>query len=685
MLYDINVEYQESGGLKKTMIINRAKFQKNTGITHKKIKKKRLEKNSFSDFEPKEKIQISFPTQEKVKKANSVNIASVSPSAEKKQTHAVPVNIAIDFDDLSVHSFTGMTLKSNLPGLVEPDEFWIAGDSGRSYSFGSIITAGVNIKNTGPSEIKEQATQFKEISDRSPGNRPILGGELFEWVQTGEIFPDSKTFVDAVPRVKADDIEARFKEEKDRPDFDLKKFITHNFTLPEASEKKLSLPPGLSMESHIDHLWNFLGREPDKVSEADSLIPLKHPYIVPGGRFREIYYWDSYFTAEGLAESGKMDMVENMTQNFADIIDKYGHIPNGNRKYYLSRSQPPLFACMVDLIAKKKGIGEALKFLPQVEKEYAYWMDGADKLTEENPEYGRAVRLEDGSVLNRFWDDKAEPREESYKEDLELCEGMTKAEKEKRYRNLRAGGESGWDFTSRWFKDPKDIGTIRTTEVIPVDLNAELYNMEMKLSEWNEAKGDKVKAEKYRDAAEARKKAVQKNCWDEEKGFFFDYCATDKEKTGTWSLAASYPLFYVIATQEQADRVATHLKNRFLKTGGLVTTLTEGSGQQWDSPNGWAPLQFASAKGLENYGHKELANEIKKKFTDMTRHIYQKTGKMLEKYNVCNPDEPGGGGEYELQEGFGWTNGVTIKFLKEQEKQKDIDEIIEQGGIPLSL
>jgi len=182
---------------------------------------------------------------------------------------------------------------------------------------------------------------------------------------------------------------------------------------------------------------------------------------------------------------------------------------------------------------------------------------------------------------------------------------------------------------------------------------------------------------------------MQKNCWDEEKGFFFDYCATDKEKTGTWSLAASFPLFFGIATQEQADRVATHLKDRFLKIGGLVTTLTEGSGQQWDSPNGWAPLQFVSAKGLENYGHKELANEVKKKFTDMTRHIYQKTGKMLEKYNVCNPDEPGGGGEYELQEGFGWTNGVTIKFLKEQEKenknQKDIDGIIEQGDIPLSL
>ena len=657
------------------MIINKTNYQPITKINIKKPdQKKTSKKDKTTSLVKKDEIQISFaqikdPPETKTKKTTTM--AAVSPSAKHK-TYSVPANIAILDEG---QSFTGMTLKSNFPTISDPGDYWNIADNGQSYQLHP------NIKEIG-SIGKEAGTEGIKLIQNE--------GELFKRVQTSDIFPDSKTFVDAVPKGKPQEIESKFNELKDKPDFDLKKFVSDNFTLPGASDKKLNLPPGLSMEKHIDHLWDFLGREPDKVSEKDSLIPLKHSYIVPGGRFREIYYWDSYFTAEGLADSGKMDMVENMTKNFADIIDQYGHIPNGNRKYYLSRSQPPFFCCMVDLIAKKKGIGEALKFLPQVEKEYEFWMDGADKLTENNPEHRRVVRLEDGSVLNRFWDDKAEPREESYKEDVELCHGMTKEQKEKRCRDLRAGGESGWDFTSRWFKDPSDMSTIRTTEIVPVDLNSELYNMEMKLSEWNEAKGDTVKAQKYKDAAEARKKSIQKHCWDEEKGFYFDYCSTDKDRTGTWSLASSFPLFFGIADQGQANKVAKHLKDDFLKKGGLVTSLTVGSGQQWDSPNGWAPLQYASAQGLRNYGHEELADEVATRFTNTTRHIYQKTGKMLEKYNVNDPDELGGGGEYELQEGFGWTNGVTIKFLKDLEKKKEkqdkaVSEITENGGMPVSL
>ena len=186
-------------------------------------------------------------------------------------------------------------------------------------------------------------------------------GPLFENVQMQEIFPDQKTFADCVPIRKPSEIMADYQRLAKEPNFDLKAFVAANFTRP---------PNPDDITTHIKRLWRVLRREPAKPVEGSSLLALPHPYIVPGGRFDEIYYWDSYFTMLGLRESDEIEMIENMMKNFASLIDRYGFIPNGNRSYYLSRSQPPFFSLMVELLAEAKGNGVYVEYLPALQKEY---------------------------------------------------------------------------------------------------------------------------------------------------------------------------------------------------------------------------------------------------------------------------------------------------------------------------
>ena len=156
-------------------------------------------------------------------------------------------------------------------------------------------------------------------------------GELFKAVQLERIFPDGKTFVDSRPNMAPAEIVKRYNEQKNQPGFNLKAFVEKHFEMPDLAGKEFQLDPQLSMEDHIRNHWNYLTREADEVEAWSSLVPLPHSYVVPGGRFREIYYWDSYFTMYGLAASGRMDLLEDMLKNFAYLIDEVDHIPNGNR------------------------------------------------------------------------------------------------------------------------------------------------------------------------------------------------------------------------------------------------------------------------------------------------------------------------------------------------------------------
>lgn len=207
------------------------------------------------------------------------------------------------------------------------------------------------------------------------------------------------------------DILIRYRKVRRHRDFDLRRFVENHFWLPETLSSEYVSNPENSLKEHIDQLWPILTREPQDHIPWSSLLALPQSYIVPGGRFSETYYWDSYFTMLGLAESGREDLLKCMADNFARMIENYGHIPNGNRTYYLSRSQPPVFALMVELF-EEDGVRGARRYLDHLKMEYAFWMDGAESLAL-NRAYRHVVRMPDGSLLNRYWDDRDTPRDES--------------------------------------------------------------------------------------------------------------------------------------------------------------------------------------------------------------------------------------------------------------------------------
>ncbi len=472
--------------------------------------------------------------------------------------------------------------------------------------------------------------------------------DLFDAVQSSKVFKDQKKFADCIPMYPIDEILDKYNSERDLERFDLKAFVASNFDTLFIDTTDLLL--------HINNLWSYLSRYPDVSKDKSTLIPLKHPYIVPGGRFREIYYWDSYFTMLGLLEAERYKMIENMLDNMTDLVMTFGHIPNGNRTYYLSRSQPPFFSLMIDLYAK--GINNDTvykKYYRALKLEYDFWTRDNAYLNNSLNSIGRSVMLNNNEVLNRYWDDLSTPRPESYLADIET---FNEANQDSSiFRNIRAAAESGWDFSSRWFADEKSLKTIHTTDIIPVDLNCLLYFQEITLS-----KGcSKDSVLFYTNLAEKRKGLINDYFWDEKSGFFFDYNYISKTQTSVYSLAALYPLFFNLVDSHQAKKVATFIQDKFLKEGGLVTTLYN-SGQQWDYPNGWAPLQWIGYKALKNYGFEDLANEIASRWINLNVKVFFETNKMMEKYDVVNTHKSGGGGEYELQDGFGWTNGVFLKL-----------------------
>ncbi len=478
---------------------------------------------------------------------------------------------------------------------------------------------------------------------------------LYEDVQSARVFPDSKFFVDCIPASEPAAILAAYQSEKEQPGFDLAAFVRAHFTLPAQPADYSSDQKPINI--HLEELWDVLKRPPG--ATGGTLIPLPHPYIVPGGRFREIYYWDSYFTMLGLQVSRRTDSIQDMVDNFAYLIDELGFIPNGNRSYYLGRSQPPFFSLMVTILVEEKGKEILARYRPQLEKEYRYWMDGAENLSANHPTHRHVVLMQDGSILNRYWDDFDTPRPEAYIEDTHLAAASGK-DPAIVYRHIRAAAESGWDFSSRWFRDGRTMETIQTTDIIPVDLNCLLLFLEIALCTIYE-ENDPVAMEAMLKNVMLRNRAIDKYCWDESKGFYFDYQFKDGRSTGAYTLAATFPLFFNLSGPEQSAKVADCILEKFLQPGGLISTLCD-TGEQWDAPNGWAPLQWIAYKGLLKNGHTELADLIRKNWLRTNEKVYAATGKMMEKYNVTGAGTEAGGGEYPNQDGFGWTNGVYLKM-----------------------
>jgi alpha,alpha-trehalase len=342
-------------------------------------------------------------------------------------------------------------------------------------------------------------------------------------------------------------------------------------------------------------------------------------------------------------------------QNFAFLINTYGHIPNGNRTYYLSRSQPPFFSLMLELLASVKGNEVYGTYLPALEQEYRYWMD-------ETATTQHVVKMPDGSVLNRYWDQLDIPRQESYIEDVKTAGRFYPETAKNIYRNLRSAAESGWDFSSRWLKDGKTLSTIETTSIIPVDLNCLLYHMELTLSRMHLLQQHESISMQYSEAARKRKQAINAYCWSAKQGWYVDYNIVTKRQSGALTLAGMFPFFLQLSDGAKFAKAKPLLVNRFLKAGGVQTTMVH-TGQQWDAPNGWAPLQWVTVMGLENYGAGQLAKKIAQRWVMLNQRVFKSTGKLMEKYDVVHVNRKAGGGEYPSQDGFGWTNGVLLALI----------------------
>ncbi|WP_172280323.1 trehalase family glycosidase [Chryseobacterium sp. LAM-KRS1] len=478
---------------------------------------------------------------------------------------------------------------------------------------------------------------------------------LFDDVQRSRIFEDQKMMTDAVPLFPVAEINEKYEKERVAADFDLKAFVLSNFDFLGATVS-IQREDHLPIDQHIEKLWDELTRT--AYEERGTLLKLPKPYIVPGGRFNEFFYWDSYFIMLGLQVSGRVEMMRNIVENCSYLIQNIGFVPNASRTHFLSRSQPPYFSLMLDLLAESTGDENVyIEYYDTLEKEYEFWMDGEEGLNNDT-QSKRVLKTYNGDILNRYYDAENTPRPESYLIDIEDHENATG---EEFYRNIRSGCESGWDFSSRWFSDGETIQSIETLNISQVDVNCLLWHLEKTLVKASGLKHFKEKEKYFSERAAKRRQVIDTYFWDQDARTYKDYHIKKHKNTVSEHIAALYPLFLGLASDEQAKAVSEIIAEKFLYKGGLVTT-TKRSGQQWDLPNAWAPYQWLGFVSMKNYGFTQLANDIKNNWCSNVERVYANTGKLMEKYNALDNEAIAGGGEYPNQDGFGWTNGVYLKL-----------------------
>uniref|UniRef100_A0AAY4E4K4 Trehalase n=1 Tax=Denticeps clupeoides TaxID=299321 RepID=A0AAY4E4K4_9TELE len=516
-------------------------------------------------------------------------------------------------------------------------------------------------------------------------------GELLRQVQTAKLFDDDKHYVDmkltAAPDVVLEAFRNLTSRERNRvlPPATLREFLHKFFDDPGTEfepwtptdwhEKprflsKIKDPDlhGWAEELHL--LWKSLGRKVilSDHPELHSMIYIPNPVIVPGGRFREFYYWDSYWIINGLLLSEMTDTARGMIENFLYLVDRYGFIPNGGRIYYERRSQPPFLTLMVkSYYDATKDKDFLMKAIPTLEKEYRFWMQN------------RSVAVEMRGqkwVLNHHRVEVGEPSD-SLVLPIIVKETYAPPEaKEKLYMELHSGAESGWDFSSRWFvgngqsSSRTTLRDIYTSALVPTDLNALMCLNERTVAGFHEALGNKAEAMQYHQAYVNRLAAVQEVLWDPEKGAWFDYnLLTNRSEVAFYPTNLAPVWAGCFNSTDMALRSLQYLKaSGALQYPNGVPTSLKDSGQQWDLPNAWPPLQQLLIQGLSETPSEEaqeLAFELAQRWIRTNWLAYIKYEAMFEKYDVNGDGKPGGGGEYEVQLGFGWSNGVALQLLDE--------------------
>ncbi|HUN62592.1 MAG TPA: trehalase family glycosidase [Candidatus Sulfotelmatobacter sp.] len=484
-------------------------------------------------------------------------------------------------------------------------------------------------------------------------------------------------------------------------------YVPADYAVPE-SVKNLEAKCGVEVKA-LPKVIHHLGEIDPSTINPQGLLYLDHPYVVPGGRFNEMYGWDSYFILRGLVRAGKIELARGMVENFYFEIEHYGAVLNANRTYYLSRSQQPYLSSMILAVyqaEKEKGKDDR----SWLEQGYSYAVRDHDMWL--RPE----MRAGD-TGLSRYYDFGEGPAPESLKDEtnhyrkvveyfldhpeqsaghllerqpgeklplgpgatylLRLCDMRSAATRPSCddlqeislsadfYKGDRAMRESGFDISFRFGPFGAD-----THHYAAVCLNSLLYKSEMDLAEMSEVLGRKADAESWRQKAALRRTAINKYLWDKGKGEFFDYDFTKNARSHYEYLTTYYPLWAGLATAEQAKAALGNLKD-FEQPGGAVMSPYR-TGAQWDYPYAWAPTQMILVDGLRRYGFAADADRIAYKFADMVAENYAKDGYIVEKYDaVTRSTDAAVTSGYSINViGFGWTNAAYLEFLNELPEAK---------------
>jgi alpha,alpha-trehalase len=390
--------------------------------------------------------------------------------------------------------------------------------------------------------------------------------------------------------------------------------------------------------AYIDTFWDRLIRH--QPEDRGTLIGVPRPYLVPSvdrdrPLFQEMYYWDSYFMNLGVFDTPRAWLIPDTAENCAALIERFGFVPNGTRYYFTSRSQPPFFTRMMwlaDTVKRRRKDADADDFLRRmtaaaVTEHETCW------LGDKHPHERKKLR-----GLSRYHDIN--------------------------YSHFLASCESGWDHSTRCDGTRSGTEAGRWLDFVPVCLNSILLARELDIARAYSSFGETDRSREWTTYASDRVEAMQELFWDADREFFFDYDWKAGARSNDPSLAGFYPLWAGWATPEQAARVVARWLPQFLLLGGVVTSLEGFAGRQWAYPNGWAPLQWLTAAGLDRYGFSSEANELRRRWCDTCESGFARRGTLSEKYNVADPTAPAECGLYGMVEGFGWTNAVYVDFAR---------------------
>ena len=488
----------------------------------------------------------------------------------------------------------------------------------------------------------------------------------------------------------------------------------------------------------VNELWSVLAFTIDEDvythPEQHTLLPLLHNHMfVPGGRFREIYYWDSYWIVLGLLTCDMTSTAQDLVENLLNLCDRYGFIPNGSREYYLNRSQPPYAVAMVDAVYQKTGNDTWLQqWLPTLDKEYQFWQQ-QDKHSVTLP------KLSDNQTtiynLNRYYTDIDYPRPESFTADNATafryaanhslyipqthcmnhnastdanCTTALFSEtgESSLLSNIAASAESGQDFSSRWFADGINLYSDITTQIIPVDLNSILAYNERTLAGWHGIFNETSYVQNYTAHYVARLDAIKLYLYHNDTYQWRDYnFITNQTTNSSENLLVNYhPLWskaYDPCSTDEPAIIKSLNESGLILQGALVTSLVNST-QQWDFPNAWAPLQHLIITGIQTSQQvinrtdndtcsfvpylegQQLAYSLASRWVYSTYLSYNNSGFIDEKLIATQiGNGTGGGGEYNPQVGFGWSNGVALVFINEYANQLNFSRDINMTAYEL--